>query len=125
MIYVWHFIIVVSYYFIPIVFCNLRTAILVYVVFTSPVPGVIATLPTYTVLFIPFSCTVTVSGVTNIILNGTTVFDNNLVRGTSAIRGDSVICANGLSTKTCYPVLNCGLHCTRLSKLRFTALRQT
>lgn len=65
--------------------------------------GASVTLSLKTVLWIPVSSTVTVSGVADISLNTQRVFHTNFVSSEFAMCADLVICKEVLSTKTCFP----------------------
>lgn len=118
--YVWNGIILAGSVFIPVVFHTRYTGILR----IQSVPssclrwsGARVTLPSDIVFRILFPSTVTVSGPTDMTLNGVTDFENSSVEGLFIMRADSVICVGWLSTMWHRPRRNCRVCCTVLSKL--------
>lgn len=86
-------VIYISYVFISAIICVLHLA--VSHCCSIAWPDVILFMET--VLWIPFSSTVTLSCAVDIILDEQGVFGSSFVRGAFAIRSDSVICAGCLS----------------------------
>lgn len=91
----------------PVVFCTRYTSIRVSSVFTSCVAGATVTPSRGTVFCIQLSSNLTVSGVSDMTLNGPKRFDNSFVKGAFVMPANSVICLRGLSTKMCCLGLNC------------------